>query len=451
MKLKCAAASSHLNYFNNLGKIGNNFLEKRSRNKDSCLPRKLSTKKEKNRNTNSGVYYGLGEEILKELKEKINEEKNIKCSIMEQKVGSEKKELDSSFDKTITEYRLTMKELKDSLSDIKKEIQGLSDLMKQSKELQDEEGDIYSIKNQRWRKQKKYDAIAKDVEEWAQKILKEGSENGWDEVFCNKMFRHRYNRNGNIKCFLKWMPDSRDEMGDSSDDEYPCLKLFATIDAPLEEVCNYLSDSNHVSEYNDLVIEHHDIESIAPYAKICWAACPKILIVKPRDFVTFCCLKWKKDGTQIVLNQAVEHENKPPIHSEGDGKYCRALALRGANIISRHPEYNDKTLLALITHASTGGNIPKWSIRTIVKTIAPIEPFKLCYKIEKRVQASMAAKQEAKVKMTSSSPTKGCRPGGLSQLGYACFWPEGGGLVEIDDKLDENASSIQTSDDGSNL
>jgi hypothetical protein len=32
--------------------------------------------------------------------------------------------------------------------------------------------------------------------------------------------------------------------------------------------------------------------------------------------------------------------------------------------------------------------------------------------------------------MVSSVPGRSNHPGGLSQLGYACFWPEGGGLTE---------------------
>ena len=32
--------------------------------------------------------------------------------------------------------------------------------------------------------------------------------------------------------------------------------------------------------------------------------------------------------------------------------------------------------------------------------------------------------------MVMSTPGRSGKPGGLSQMGYACFWPKGGGLQE---------------------
>ena len=109
------------------------------------------------------------------------------------------------------------------------------------------------------------------------------------------------------------------------------MKCIAKIDAPLRDVCYYLSDEKRLPEYNDLVIENHDIDEILPHSKICWGSSPQILFIKPRDFITFCHLHWKKDGTQVVVNQAVEHEDHPPVEKEGQGKYARAYAIRGAN------------------------------------------------------------------------------------------------------------------------
>ena len=86
-----------------------------------------------------------------------------------------------------------------------------------------------------------------------------------------------------------------------------------------------------MKEYNDLVVKHKDLEDISPHSKICWGQCPQILFIKPRDFVTFCHHRWKKDGTQIVVNQAVEHNDAPAMLEEGKGNACRAYALRGAN------------------------------------------------------------------------------------------------------------------------
>ena len=63
----------------------------------------------------------------------------------------------------------------------------------------------------------------------------------------------------------------------------------------------------------------------------------------------------------------------------------------------------------------------------------PIEPFKLFYNIEKGVkQTRLDAKSEPAAASIGPSG-RSSQPGGLSQLGYACFWPNGGGLKEVDD------------------
>lgn len=413
---------------------------------------KISTKNAR-KQLNTGFFYGIGEDILRQEKQEQNEEVISKMSSKSQRSESEQ------LYETINEFRVTAKEIRESLQDFRKELQDLSNLMKKGGDVDGNNVVGNNVVGNKLKHKNEFEAIAKDVEEWAERMISEGEEEGWREVLCNKFLRKRYNPRGNIQCFLKWMPDSRGQKSCSSE-EFPCVKLFATIDAPLEDVCEYLSEPTNVPEYNDLVIQHHDIESIAPHAKICWAACPKILIINPRDFVSFCYLKWKKDGTQIVLNQAVDHPSKPANSVEENGTFCRASAFRGANIISRHPKYHDKTLLALLSHADPGGNIPRWSLKTCVNTLAPIEPFKLCHKIEKRVQASIAARKKTEtVEMTSSSPsTISKRPGGLSQLGYACFWPQGGGLVENDfneventEHFDDRFNQITNNDDDTHL
>ena len=57
----------------------------------------------------------------------------------------------------------------------------------------------------------------------------------------------------------------------------------------------------------------------------------QVLFVKPRDFVTYCQHWWKDDNTQVVINEACEHEDAPATTQETDGEVCRAYALRGAN------------------------------------------------------------------------------------------------------------------------
>ena len=132
------------------------------------------------------------------------------------------------------------------------------------------------------------------------------------------------------------MKDSRKSISNhdyTNDDEteYPCIKCYSTLNAPIEQVCDFLAKESNMPEYNDLVISYKDLEDIGPQSKICWSQCPQILFIKPRDFVTFCHFRWRKDGTQIVVNQACDHVSAPGNEDEGDGKICRAYALRGAN------------------------------------------------------------------------------------------------------------------------
>ena len=37
---------------------------------------------------------------------------------------------------------------------------------------------------------------------------------------------------------------------DDGDNQYACIKVFTTIDSPMEDVCEYLSREDHMEEYN---------------------------------------------------------------------------------------------------------------------------------------------------------------------------------------------------------
>ena len=99
----------------------------------------------------------------------------------------------------------------------------------------------------------------------------------------------------------------------------------------MEKVCSFLADEKTIPLYNELIDDFCDIEDISPHSKVTWCKIPKILFVKPRDFVTFCSHRWMRDGTQVIVNQACEHEDMPGVMREGEGDVCRAFALRGAN------------------------------------------------------------------------------------------------------------------------
>jgi hypothetical protein len=184
------------------------------------------------------------------------------------------------------------------------------------------------------RRKRKKDAekLAGEIETWANAILQEGEEDGWKRLECNKMVRASVNGMERTTAYMKWLPDSRGEKADKEDhSKHPCIKCFSTIDAPLEEVCTYLSQPDKSVEYNDVVEHHKELEKISPSAKICWSQSPQILFVKPRDFVTFCHHRWKSDGTEIIVNQACEHPKFPIEKMEKEGKSCRGYALRGIN------------------------------------------------------------------------------------------------------------------------
>eukprot|EP00545_Synedropsis_sp_CCMP1620_P007387 CAMPEP_0119005774 /NCGR_PEP_ID=MMETSP1176-20130426/1919_1 /TAXON_ID=265551 /ORGANISM="Synedropsis recta cf, Strain CCMP1620" /LENGTH=414 /DNA_ID=CAMNT_0006957619 /DNA_START=281 /DNA_END=1525 /DNA_ORIENTATION=- len=282
----------------------------------------------------------------------------------------------------------------------------------------------------RIQKQREWDKVGMEIEQWAEKILfEEGSqeeEDGWKEVKCSKLCS-QYNKDGNIQCYVKWMKDSRGELATKDDEElYACIKLYATLDSPMEQVCEYLSDADSLPDYNDIVVKHQDLEDITPHSKICWGQSPKILFIKPRDFVTFCHHRWLRDGTQVVVNQACDPDDYADAMHQS--KSLKAFALRGANFISPHPDDPNKTRFSLVAHANPGPDISPWMARLAVKNLVPIEPFKLFHKINKCVQSHEIDPE--RTQMVNTSPGRSNRPGGLSQMGYACFWPKGGGLKE---------------------
>jgi hypothetical protein len=174
------------------------------------------------------------------------------------------------------------------------------------------------------------------------------------------------------------------------------------------------------------------LEEITPHSKICWAQSPQILFIKPRDFVTFCSHRWRRDGTQVVVNQACDFH---------DGVAANAYALRGATFIGPDPDDPDQTRIAMLAHASPGKDIPVWACRTAIQSLAPIEPYRLFHKINEGVKHSRAELQAISQRLllneaemvgsnNSTAERTSRRPAGLAQLGYACFWPHGGGEKE---------------------
>jgi hypothetical protein len=102
-------------------------------------------------------------------------------------------------------------------------------------------------------------------------------------------------------------------------------------------------------------------------------------------------------------------------------------------VLSRCPDDPSKTQITIIAHANPGGGLPQWATKTAVNALAPIEPFKLFHKINENVKRNQAQLRQRLVEaemVSNMPPGRTSRPGGMAQLGYACFWPHGGGIVE---------------------
>jgi hypothetical protein len=207
-----------------------------------------------------------------------------------------------------------------------------------------------------------------------------------------------------------------------------------------------------------------DLETISSSSKICWGQTPQILFLKPKDFVTYCSHRWLPDDTQIMINQATNYDNT----------VANAYAFRGATIIRRHPDHpSDQTQIYMLAHASPGSDIPPWAMKTAIKSLTPIEPFRLFYRMNQGIQQSKSelqqelkrrreqyeatynneaiemvtntnneATSDSSPSLNVKTPVRNWLPGGIAQLGYACFWPEGGGPIEAVSKPRKAVVSI---------
>jgi len=347
------------------------------------------------------------------------------------------KSYDDQSRKKRTNLRESMAEALDEIRTIRKEMETMRREMQQMKrqfgDFEEEETEEQRRETEKQfsiaqrKKQREFDKIGLEIERWARQLLFEekGEVNGWKEIDCKA---RALNRNDRTTAYLKWMKDSRGGNAEKEDErEYPCMKMYSTIDAPLEDVCKYLSQKDHMLDYNDLITQSRDVEELSPNAKICWGQTPQILIIKPRELVTYCQHRWLRDGTQVIVNQACEHKD---ARTEGRP---RAYALRGANYIGRDPDDHSKTQICMLAHGKPGPDVPNWALRTAVKALAPIEPFRLFHRINENIIKALPElerKRSLEEAEVVSSSGRSRRPAGIAQLGYACFWPNGGGLIE---------------------
>lgn len=69
--------------------------------------------------------------------------------------------------------------------------------------------------------------------------------------------------------------------------------------------------------------------------------------------------------------------------------------------------------------------------KTGINAIAPLEPFKLFHRINQNVINTKSELQKLKLERAEqvSIPGRSNQPVGIAQIGFACFWPNGGGLL----------------------
>ena len=177
------------------------------------------------------------------------------------------------------------------------------------------------------------------------------------------------------------------------------------------------------------------------YRRLLWR---NAVFIEPRDFVTYCRHRWLYDGTQLITNQACDHPRVSQDVSDGNADTLdrvsgfRAFSLRGATYISRCPDYPKKrTKLVLLSHCNCGRDVPEWAVRTAVGILAPIKPFEIIYRINKGIKKNREELEREEWKSISApkttealDPERSSQPAGMAQMGYACFWPDGGGLVD---------------------
>ena len=204
----------------------------RLRDQSSVLGALTSTKRRRKNNT--GFYYGIREDVFftpftpkEEIQNNDPSESSAKSSVSRPRKSLRKlRDEDPSkspalladvMGETLMELREMREDiaaLRDEMRSMKKEMMSSSlDYDSQSEEKRSAEyTDELAHHPQglsgfvaRKRRQKEFDNIGTDIEQWAKKLLfeEQGEVNDWKEVQCSKLFKNKFNKRGNIKCYLK--------------------------------------------------------------------------------------------------------------------------------------------------------------------------------------------------------------------------------------------------------
>jgi len=396
-------------------------------------PLLVSKLRARNPPKNTGFYYGLQPDKIFPYDSTAHR--------AEQETKAQQLAMADAMSEALEEMKSMRKELqllRREMYEMRKKITGEKNLEFEDSFVRQEEVDPEKARLAKFQRQRKFDRLGKEVEDWARQLLfeEERAGNGWTEVPCNRMLARTVNPDGRTTCFVGWMKDPRGADAFPDDDrEYPAVKVYSTIDGPLEDVCTYLSRPEHMTDYNHILTEYRDLEEISPHSKLSCAVSPQVLFIKPREFVSFLHHRWLRDGSVVMVNQAVEHKDAPAVTDEGRGKACRAYALRGATFISPDPDdpYN-KTRFAMIAHAAPGGGLPQWMTKTGMNAVAPSEPFRLFHQINQCLAKAKPKLERIKLEHAKhvAIPGHSNQPVGFASIGFAAFWPNGGGLLPLE-------------------
>jgi hypothetical protein len=79
--------------------------------------------------------------------------------------------------------------------------------------------------------------------------------------------------------------------------------------------------------------------------------------------------------------------------------------------------------------------------KTAINAVTPIEPFKLFHKINESVSKAKPEIEKLRLERTEvvSVPGRSSQPFGMAQIGFAVFWPDGGGIMPSPSNSNETA------------
>ena len=177
----------------------------------------------KRRKNNTGFYYGIREDTFFKpfYKDEQDDDHNVSSKQKQQGKRNPWNNLlarnNHGFKNAMGETLNEMREMREEISALRHEMalmkKQLSESSASGRIIHEDEEDMMGDHHPhgltgfvaRRKRQKEFDQIGMDVEQWATELVQQNGneEYGWKEVQCNRMFKNKFNKRGNIRCFLK--------------------------------------------------------------------------------------------------------------------------------------------------------------------------------------------------------------------------------------------------------